>query len=98
MSLEGFKCCLTRGLGGVIRVNKSQIATVSLRFVVLGLRSVVVLVQSAQGAPLALPFGRGVGFLLAKDDAVAKRITHRHIQSPRLFADTWIGIWIRRLD
>ena len=67
-------------------------------FVVLCSRSVVVLVQSAQGAPLAVPFGRGVGFLLAKDDAVAKRITHRHIQSPRLFGDTWIGIWIRRLD
>ncbi len=31
-------------------------------FVVLCSRSVVVLVQSAQGAPLAVPFGRGAGF------------------------------------
>ena len=50
MSLKRFSGCLTRFFCGG-RFNKSQIATVLLRFCRVVFWAVVVLVQSAQGAP-----------------------------------------------
>ena len=50
MSLKRFSGCLAWGFG-CGRVNRSQIATVLLRFCRVVFWAVVVLVQSAQGAP-----------------------------------------------